>query len=46
MQQDYIKILMDQYSHKIKLIETPLFPQEIKGLERIGRISEILFKPS
>jgi arsenite-transporting ATPase len=46
MQQDYIKILRDQYSHKIKLIETPLFPQEIKGVERIGRISEILFKPS
>jgi arsenite-transporting ATPase len=45
MQQDYIKILKDQYSHRIKLIETPLFPQEIKGVERIGRISEILFKP-
>ena len=45
MQQDYIKILRNQYSHKINLIETPLFPQEIKGVERIGRISEILFKP-
>jgi arsenite-transporting ATPase len=45
MQQDYIKILRDQYSHKINLIETPLFPQEIKGVERIERISEILFKP-
>jgi arsenite-transporting ATPase len=45
MQQDYIKILRDQYAHKIKLIEAPLFPQEIKGVERIGRISEILFKP-
>jgi len=45
MQQDYIKILRDQYAQKIKLIETPLFPLEIKGIERIGRISEILFKP-
>jgi arsenite-transporting ATPase len=45
MQQDYIKILRDQYSPKINLIETPLFPQEIKGVERIERISEILFKP-
>jgi arsenite-transporting ATPase len=44
MQQNYIKILEDQYSHRIKLIETPLFPQEIKGVEKIKRISEILFK--
>jgi arsenite-transporting ATPase len=44
MQRDYIKILKDQYSHRIKLIETPLFPQEIKGVEKIERISEILFK--
>jgi len=45
MQQNYLKILRDQYSHRIKLIETPLFPQEIKGVEKIKRISEILFKP-
>jgi arsenite-transporting ATPase len=45
MQQDYIKILKDQYSQRISLIETPLFPQEIKGVERIKKISEILFKP-
>lgn len=44
MQKNYIKILKDQYSHRIKLIETPLFPQEIKGVEKIKRISEILFK--
>jgi arsenite-transporting ATPase len=44
MQQDYIKILKDQYSHRIKLIETPLFPQEIKGIDKIEKISEILFK--
>ncbi|HSB05206.1 MAG TPA: ArsA family ATPase [Thermodesulfobacteriota bacterium] len=45
MQRAYVKILTDQYSHRIHLIETPLFPHEIKGVERIGRISEILFKP-
>jgi arsenite-transporting ATPase len=44
MQQNYIKILKNQYSHRIKLIETPLFPQEIKGVEKIKKISEILFK--
>jgi len=44
MQRSYLKILSDQYSHRIGLIETPLFPHEIKGVERIGQISEILFR--
>jgi len=44
MQQHYIKMLNDQYSHRIKCIETPLFPHEIKGVEKIGKISDILFK--
>ena len=44
MQRRYIKMLNDQYSDRIKLIETPLFAQEIKGVEKIKRISEILFK--
>jgi len=45
MQQGYIRILEDQYSPGINLIKTPLFPHEIKGVERINKISEILFKP-
>jgi arsenite-transporting ATPase len=45
MQQHYIDILQDQYMNRIQLIQTPLFPYEIKGVERIQRISEILFKP-
>ncbi len=45
MQQNYIKILQDQYSSRIQLIKTPLFPHEIKGVQRIQGISEILFKP-
>lgn len=44
MQQAYIQQLTDRYSHRIQLIETPLFPHEIMGVERIGRISDILFK--
>jgi arsenite/tail-anchored protein-transporting ATPase len=44
MQQAYIQQLTNRYSHRIQLIETPLFPHEIKGVEKIGRISEILFK--
>jgi arsenite-transporting ATPase len=44
MQQNYIQILEKQYSSRIGLIELPLMPQEVKGVERIKRISEILFK--
>jgi arsenite-transporting ATPase len=44
MQQNYIQILEKQYSPRIGLIELPLMPQEIKGVERINRISEILFE--
>jgi len=44
MQQNYIKILKDLYSDRIRLIELPLMPHEIKGVERINKISEILFK--
>jgi arsenite-transporting ATPase len=44
MQQGYIRILGDQYSKRIRLIQTPLFPHEIKGVERIKRISDILFQ--
>jgi arsenite-transporting ATPase len=44
MQKVYIQQLTDRYSHRIQLIETPLFPHEIKGVERIGRVSDILFK--
>ena len=43
MQQSYIKILQDQYSNRIRLIEVPLSPQEIKGVDRIQKISEVLF---
>ena len=45
MQQYYIKILGDQYSHRIKLIQVPLSPYEIKGVERIKRVSDTLFEP-
>jgi arsenite-transporting ATPase len=44
MQQNYIEILKNQYSQRIELIITPLFPHEIKGVEKISRISEILFR--
>ena len=45
MQQYYINILRDEYSHRIKLIQVPLSPYEIKGAERIKRVSDTLFEP-
>jgi len=45
MQQYYINILRDEYSHRIKLIQVPLSPCEIKGVERIKRVSDTLFEP-
>jgi arsenite/tail-anchored protein-transporting ATPase len=44
MQQAYIQQLTERYSDRIQLIQTPLFHHEIKGVERIGRISDILFR--
>jgi arsenite-transporting ATPase len=44
MQENYIKILENHYSKRIQLTEIPLFPHEIKGAEKINRVSEILFK--
>lgn len=43
MQQHYIQLLRELYAHRIQLIELPLMPHEIKGIERIHKISEILF---
>ena len=43
MQQGYIGILRNQYSDRIQLIEVAFSPYEIKGVERIKRVSNILF---
>lgn len=43
MQQGYIELLRNQYNRSIELIEVPLSPHEIKGVERIKRISDVLF---
>jgi arsenite-transporting ATPase len=43
MQQSYIEILKKQYSHRIQLIEVGLSAREIKGVERIKNVSDILF---
>ena len=43
MQQSYIGILKEQYSHRIQLIEVGLSACEIKGVERIKKVADILF---
>ena len=43
MQQGYLKFLKDNYSQRLEVLEVPLAPNEIKGLERIRQISEVLF---
>ena len=41
-QQTYLKYIYDKYSH-LKISEIPMFPQEVKGLERLREVGEILF---
>jgi len=41
MQQQYINIIRDQYNN-MNIVELYLMPYEIKGLERIERISQAL----
>jgi arsenite-transporting ATPase len=43
MQQGYIKILRDEYANGRKVIEVPLFPHEIKGVERLRELERVLF---
>jgi len=43
MQMEYTRILEDRYGERIELIQVPLAPHEIKGVERIEQVSKILF---
>ncbi|MGD2252909.1 MAG: ArsA family ATPase [Anaerolineales bacterium] len=43
MQQKYIGILEAEYGDRIPLIHVPEFPLEVKGVDRISEVSEILF---
>lgn len=45
MQRKYIKILADEYGDGRKLVEVPLFPHEIKGLESLRELEKVLFAP-
>ncbi len=43
MQQMYLKALEENYGNRIGIVRVSAAPQEIKGIERINEISQILF---
>lgn len=46
MQEGYLSFLKARYGEKLDLVILPLFPIEIKGLERIREASALLFQDS
>ena len=46
MQEGYFSFLKARYGEKLDLLILPLFPLEIKGLERIREVSALLFQDS
>ncbi len=44
MQSHYIKLLFEEYRERLHLIPLPLSPHEIRGVERIREVSQLLFK--
>jgi len=44
MQQRYISELRERYSGEMEIIEMPLFPGEVKGLEAIEKYARILYR--
>ncbi len=43
MQRPYIEMLDDEYGADMTLIKLPLLSYEVKGIERLGKVEEILF---
>jgi arsenite-transporting ATPase len=41
-QQEYLEHIYKQYSH-LKIVELPMFPYELKGLDRLREVGKILF---
>jgi arsenite/tail-anchored protein-transporting ATPase len=41
-QQQYLKHIREKYSH-LKIVELPMFPQEVKGLPGLREVEKILF---
>ena len=43
-QRAYLEHIHDKYS-RLKIVEVPMFPYELKGLARLREVEKILFKP-
>jgi arsenite-transporting ATPase len=43
MQRKYIQMLIDDYGDQRKIIEVPLFPYEIKGVQRLRELEQVLY---
>jgi arsenite-transporting ATPase len=41
-QRQYLKQIYGKYSH-LKIIELPMFPQEVKGLQRLQEVEKVLY---
>jgi arsenite-transporting ATPase len=43
MQRPYLEMLKDEYGDQMTLVELPLLPYEVKGVERLREVEQILF---
>jgi arsenite-transporting ATPase len=43
MQTPYINLLADEYGQRMEIITLPLFPHEVKGVERLRELRKVLF---
>jgi arsenite-transporting ATPase len=44
MQRPYIEALRSEYGERMTLVELPLLPYEVKGVERLDEVARILFR--
>lgn len=45
MQQMYLSVLENSYGRRIQMVHMPESPQEVKGVDRIKEVSQLLFEP-
>jgi arsenite-transporting ATPase len=43
MQDKYLDMLQEEYGHGMKIIQLPLLPDEVKGVESLRKMEEVLF---
>ena len=45
MQRMYLSVLENSYGRRIQMVHMPESPQEVKGVDRIKEVSQLLFEP-